>query len=100
MKCSDLFWSTTEFILDFTNILIINSLSQNDAEKMRQAIKHVSPDVSCTPSLKSCNFCTGPGPTKSFQILSDEAGSVKKLELDELTLTTTEEVRNSFDFDR
>ncbi|KAG2256734.1 hypothetical protein Bca52824_076028 [Brassica carinata] len=53
----------------------------NDAEKMRQAIKHVSPDVSCNPSLKSCNFCTGPGPTNSFKILSDEAGGVQKLEL-------------------
>lgn len=78
--------------------MIINSLSQNDAEKMRQAIKHVSPDVSCNPSLKSCNFCAGPGPTNSFKILSDEAGGVQKLELGELTLTTTEEVRNySFD---
>ncbi|KAH0863717.1 hypothetical protein HID58_080928 [Brassica napus] len=65
----------------------------NDAEKMRQAIKHVSPDVSCNPSLKSCNFCTGPGPTNSFKILSDEAGGVQKLELGELTLTTTEEER-------
>ncbi|KAF8108042.1 hypothetical protein N665_0115s0054 [Sinapis alba] len=65
----------------------------NDAEKMRQAIKHVSPDVSCNPSLKSCTFCTGPGPTNSFKILSDEAGSVQKLELGELTLTTTEEER-------
>lgn len=65
---------------------------------MCQAIRHVSPDLSCNPSLKSCTC--GPTSTNSFQILSNEADSVKKLELGELTLTTTEEVRNSFDFDR
>ncbi|ESQ35850.1 hypothetical protein EUTSA_v10006880mg [Eutrema salsugineum] len=65
----------------------------HDAERMCQAIKHVSPDVRCNPSLKSCNFCGGPAPTNSFQIISTEADSVKKLELGELTLTTTEEER-------
>lgn len=67
---------------------------------MRQAIKHVSPDVSCNPSVKSCTFCGGPQPTNSFQILPDEADSVKSVEPGELTMTTTEEVRNPFAFDR
>jgi hypothetical protein len=66
---------------------------------MCQAIKHVSPDLSCNPSLKSCVLC-GPAATNSFQIISNETDSVKGLELGELTLTTTEEVRNYFHFDR
>jgi hypothetical protein len=59
---------------------------------MCQAIKHVSPDLSCNPSLKSCVLC-GPAATNSFQIISNETDSVKGLELGELTLTTTEEER-------
>uniref|UniRef100_A0A1J3K118 CSC1-like protein n=1 Tax=Noccaea caerulescens TaxID=107243 RepID=A0A1J3K118_NOCCA len=65
----------------------------NETERMRQAIKHVSPDVSCNPSVKSCTFCGGPAPTNSFQILPNEADSVESVEPGELTLTTTEEER-------
>ncbi|AEE28540.1 unnamed protein product [Arabidopsis thaliana] len=64
----------------------------NETERMCQAIKHVSPDLSCNPSLKSCVLC-GPAATNSFQIISNETDSVKGLELGELTLTTTEEER-------
>ncbi|KAL1214188.1 CSC1-like protein [Cardamine amara subsp. amara] len=64
-----------------------------ETERMCQAIKHVSPDLSCNPSLKSCNICVGPAATNSFQILANEADSVKDLERGELTLTTTEEER-------
>ncbi|CAL9214377.1 unnamed protein product [Arabidopsis halleri] len=63
----------------------------NETERMCQAIKHVSPDLSCNPSLKSCALC-GPAATNSFQILSNETDSVKG-QLGELTLTTTEEER-------
>ncbi|XP_010548636.1 PREDICTED: CSC1-like protein RXW8 isoform X2 [Tarenaya hassleriana] len=64
-----------------------------DAEKMCQAIKHVSPDVSCKPGLTSCTFCGGPTPTGSFHILASEMDSVKRMELGELSLTTAEQER-------
>ncbi|XP_010490656.1 PREDICTED: CSC1-like protein At1g10090 isoform X1 [Camelina sativa] len=65
---------------------------RNETERMCQAMKHVSSDLSCNPSLKSCTFC-GPAATNSFQILSNEADSMKTLDLGELTLATTEEER-------
>ncbi|CAN8294490.1 unnamed protein product [Cochlearia groenlandica] len=63
----------------------------SNAERVCQAIKHVSPDVSCNPKLKSCTFCIGSGPTNSFDLIANGADSIKKLELGELT--TTEEER-------
>lgn len=73
-------------------------LSQREAERMCQTLKHVSPEINCKPSLKPCIFCGGPTATNSFHILSNEADSVKGMELGELTMTTTEQVRNSSDF--
>lgn len=72
-------------------------LSQRDAERMCQTLKHVSPEINCKPSLRPCTFCGGPTATSSFHILSNEADSVKGMELGELTMTTTttEQVRNS-----
>ncbi|XP_010553667.1 PREDICTED: CSC1-like protein RXW8 isoform X2 [Tarenaya hassleriana] len=66
-----------------------------DAERMCQAIKHVSPDVSCKPSLTRCTFCSGATPTSSFHILAHETDSNKSMELGELSLATTEQERPS-----
>ncbi|OAP14097.1 RXW8 [Arabidopsis thaliana] len=60
-----------------------------DAERMCQTLKHVSPEINCKPSLRPCTFCGGPTATSSFHILSNEADSVKGMELGELTMTTT-----------
>ncbi|KAG5384521.1 hypothetical protein IGI04_035991 [Brassica rapa subsp. trilocularis] len=65
----------------------------HDAERVCLSLKHVSPEISCKPSLTPCNFCGGPTATNSFHILSNEGDSVKGMELGELTVTTTEQER-------
>lgn len=68
-------------------------MSQQDAERVCLSLKHMSPEINCKPSFTQCTFCGGPTATNSFHILSNEGDSVKGMELGELTMTTTEQVR-------
>lgn len=71
-------------------------MSQQDAERVCLSLKHMSPEINCKPSFTQCTFCGGPTATNSFHILSNEGDSVKGMELGELTMTTTEQVRKFF----